>query len=99
MTDFPERLRLRDTKLHDDLGGAGQRIYTTAGQGYEKVNYVRGDLFESLADEHSRMRNVLIRIKGQCEIEMAGDRNSAFKYIAMLADSVLLRASEGQSDE
>ena len=46
MTDatWPERLRLRDTKLHDDIGGAGQRIFTTSGQGYEKKVYVRADV-------------------------------------------------------
>ena len=43
---FPERLRLRDTRLHDDMGGAGQRIYTTAGQGYQKQEYVRGDIVD-----------------------------------------------------
>ena len=43
---FPERLRLRDTRLHDDMGGAGQRIYTTAGQGYQKQEYVIGDIVD-----------------------------------------------------
>lgn len=43
-TIWPDRLWLRDTHLHDDMGGAGQRIYTTAGQGYEKCEYVRVDL-------------------------------------------------------
>lgn len=41
---WPDRLMIRDTRLHDDMGGAGQRIYTTAGQGYEKREYVRADL-------------------------------------------------------
>jgi len=41
---WPDRLKLRDTCLYDDLGGLGQRIYTTAGAGYEKVEYVRADL-------------------------------------------------------
>jgi len=43
---WPDTLSLRDTKLHDDLGGGGQRIYTTAGQGYERYEYVRRDLYE-----------------------------------------------------
>lgn len=43
-TNWPKRVNLRDTKLHDDLGGAGQRIFTTAGQGYEKRVYVRADV-------------------------------------------------------
>ena len=41
---WPERLMIRDTTLYDDIGGAGQRIYTTAGQGYEKREYVRADV-------------------------------------------------------
>lgn len=45
--EWPAVLLLRDTKLHDDLGGAGQRIYTTAGQGYKKVRYIRADLVEA----------------------------------------------------
>lgn len=45
---FPDTLRIRDTMLHDDLGGLGQRIYTTAGQGYKKQEYVRGDIVASL---------------------------------------------------
>lgn len=53
------------------------------------------DKIRRLRAENSRKENVLIRIKGQCETEMAGDRNSAFKYIAELADSVLSPASTG----
>lgn len=41
---YPDRLMIRDTMLHDDMGGLGQRIYTTAGQGYERVEYIRADL-------------------------------------------------------
>ena len=48
---WPERLKIRDTGLHDDLGGPGQRIYTTAGRGYERVEYVRADLYEALLAE------------------------------------------------
>ncbi len=52
---FPERLRIRDTGIHDDMGGAGQRIYTTAGQGYTKVEYVRADLLDALRAEVERL--------------------------------------------
>lgn len=52
---FPDRLRIRDTRLHDDMGGAGQRIYTTAGQGYTKVEYVRADLHAALRAEVERL--------------------------------------------
>ena len=48
---WPERLKIRDTGLHDDLGGPGQRIYTTAGRGYERVEYVRADLYTALLAE------------------------------------------------
>jgi hypothetical protein len=44
---FPDYLMIRDTLLHDDLGGCGQRIYTTAGAGYTKVKYIRSDLYEA----------------------------------------------------
>lgn len=38
---WPERLKIRDTGLYDDLTGG--RIYTTAGRGYERVEYQRVD--------------------------------------------------------
>lgn len=41
---WPDYLMIRDTGLHDDAGGLGQHIFTTAGAGYEKVKYVRADL-------------------------------------------------------
>lgn len=41
---WPETVMLRDTKLRDDHGGSGQRIYTTAGQGYPKARYIREDV-------------------------------------------------------
>lgn len=45
-SDWPEELMLRDTGIHDDQGGLGQRIFTTAGAGYKKVKYVRADLLQ-----------------------------------------------------
>ena len=42
--EWPAVLMIRDTKLHDDMGGGGQRIHTTAGRGYKKVRYIRADL-------------------------------------------------------
>lgn len=41
---WPDYLMIRDTGVHDDAGGLGQHIFTTAGAGYEKVKYVRADL-------------------------------------------------------
>ena len=53
---WPATLSIRDTQLFDDLGGAGQRIYTTAGQGYEKQEYIRGDLYETVVGQLERLR-------------------------------------------
>lgn len=47
---WPERLMIRDTGLYDDLGGGGQRIYTTAGRGYERCNYIRADVVLQMLD-------------------------------------------------
>lgn len=41
---WPAKLKIRDTGLFDDTGGSGQRIYTTAGFGYERIEYLRSDL-------------------------------------------------------
>jgi hypothetical protein len=43
-SEWPTYVMIRDTKLHDDLGGGGQRIFTTAGNGYEKRKYIRDDI-------------------------------------------------------
>ena len=56
---WPERLKIRDTGLHDDLGGPGQRIYTTAGRGYERVEYVRADLYAALLAERDTLQRQL----------------------------------------
>lgn len=53
---WPDRLKLRDTGLHDDMGGSGQRIYTTAGQGYAKEEYVRSDLLAAAEAERDGWR-------------------------------------------
>jgi hypothetical protein len=54
-TVWPTSLMIRDTGIYDDLGGAGQRIYTTAGQGYEKRKYGLYSDYEALAAEHKDM--------------------------------------------
>jgi hypothetical protein len=47
---WPDYVMLRDTGLHDDQGGLGQRIYTTAGAGYVKEKYVRAARSEPAAE-------------------------------------------------
>lgn len=61
---WPDRLRIRDTKLHDDRGGLGQPIYTTAGQGYEKREYVRADLYETLSRRVAELEGALQPLAG-----------------------------------
>lgn len=45
--EWPAVLQIRDTKLHDDIGGPGQRIHTTAGWGYKRIRYIRADLVKN----------------------------------------------------
>lgn len=51
---FPKSLKIRDTGLHDDLDGPGQRIYTTVGSGYFRAEYIRADLCKEPAKESSQ---------------------------------------------
>jgi hypothetical protein len=55
---WPDELMIRDTRLHDDMGGGGQRIYTTAGQGYEKRRYIRADLARQPAEPRAQPAEV-----------------------------------------
>lgn len=56
---WPDELMLRDTGIHDDLGGGGQRIYTTAGNGYPKVCYVRAAHLRALDASHRQLLEAL----------------------------------------
>ena len=40
MSVWPDKLMIRDTGIYEDCG---RRIHTTAGYGYEKVEYTRTD--------------------------------------------------------
>jgi len=84
MSNFPKTIRVRDTKWHDDLGGAGQRIYTTAGRGYEKQKYVRADCIEELEAENER----IVAESKQCH-----ETNDALvsEHIALKAENAKLR--------
>jgi hypothetical protein len=62
---WPETLLIRDTKIYDDLGGGGKRIYTTTGNGYERKEYTRSDIAQSrietleAADEIESLRELV----------------------------------------
>lgn len=77
---------IRDTTLHDDIGGAGQRIYTTAGQGYEKREYIRSDLAGPAApDEVVQLRNEVRRLQHLYEMASRGRREFQELLREMLA--------------
>ena len=61
---WPDVLMIRDTKLHDDLGGCGQRVYTTAGNGDVRQKYVRADLVEADREELARLRAMMVEANG-----------------------------------
>lgn len=49
MSGWPEKLSIRDTGLYDDMGGPGQRIFTTAGRGYEMHDYYSAEYVAALS--------------------------------------------------
>ena len=65
--EWPAFLNIRDTKLHDDMGGLGQHIYTTAGCGYKTMKYVRQDATNPLPAAE-RLAEVLEIIDGWMEL-------------------------------
>ena len=99
---WPDSLLIRDTGLHDDIGGAGMRIYTTAGQGYEKREYVRADLLEANAAEIARQRQAKENWMDQYETLRAENEKLAIEvsrlegvvYILNCRVNELRRASE-----
>jgi|JI10StandDraft_1071094.scaffolds.fasta_scaffold101188_8 hypothetical protein len=76
MSEWPEYLMIRDTALHDDAGGLGQRIYTTAGAGYEKKKYVRADKTEAT---EARYNELLLAVSNKYPGETRHE--TALRYI------------------
>lgn len=60
---WPDKLMIRDTGLFDDIGGGGQRIYTTAGRGYETKEYTRVGAAAIPATETDDMQMVHMHVK------------------------------------
>ena len=73
IVEYPEWVMLRDTMLHDDMGGLGQRIYTSAGSGYTKQKYIRADVVESL-------RQQLAECQAQRLLELESIRHFAWQH-------------------
>ena len=80
-SEFPMSLSLRDTGLYDDIGGLGQRIYTSSGQGYEKVRYVRADTADMLA---AALRELEEMLDGQEDIDAHGGPNDAMRMLMVI---------------
>ena len=68
--NFPDKIRVRDTGFYDDLGGMGQRILTTAGQGYEKITYVRED---RIIERIAFLENMLEEIESMLSGPLTGE--------------------------
>jgi hypothetical protein len=76
MTDAPENiwpdtLKIRDCKIYDDLGGSGKRIYTTAGNGYERKEYTRTDISQARYNKLERQAVNLTEAQMQWEARIA----------------------------
>lgn len=85
MSEMPHRLRLRDTGLHDDQGGMGQRIYTTAGFGYEKTEYLRASwVRERLETAIAGLREDLAQYRAKGFSEFARDVVTEIKTLQAL---------------
>jgi hypothetical protein len=68
--EMPEILNIRDTSLHDDMGGLGRRIYTTAGQGYDTTRYMREDI---AIDRQQRVTEVINEINDMLSGSLTGE--------------------------
>ena len=79
-TEWPERLRLRNTRLRDDLGGAGQRIFTTAGQGYEKKVYVRADVASEM--EEKAVMRFAVTLRHKWKVQGLDEMNAFLRDVA-----------------
>ena len=56
---MPDKVNLRDTSLLDDLGGSGRRIYTTAGNGYQRTEYTRTDIHQAALDRIAELEGAI----------------------------------------
>jgi hypothetical protein len=84
---WPDSLMIRDTQIHDDMGGLGQRIYTTAGAGYPKVKYVRADLVPEAGKQSAAGERVdLEQFRPAVECWVMLRRNALAEKIAFRLD-------------
>lgn len=95
---WPSVLRVRDTGLHDDMGGGGQRIYTTAGRGYETREYVLADA--PISDSAMPVKSPrMICYQSSCQYEAMREENKQLRArIAELQNAIeAVRTQIGKS--
>ena len=82
MDKWPERLSIRDTKIYDDLGGLGQRIFTTAGAAYEKHTYYSEEYVSAKQARIDALENDFAYHSELCTIQQAriGALEQQLKY-------------------
>ena len=82
MDKWPERLSIRDTKIYDDLGGLGQRIFTTAGAAYEKHTYYSEEYVSAKQARIEALENDFAYHSELCTIQQAriGALEQQLKY-------------------
>lgn len=78
---WPQYVMLRDTELHDDMGGLGQRIYTTAGAGYHKEKYVHASVVAALQGEVSRLREAATVLRNNFRCVLSVNCNCDEEFI------------------
>ena len=95
IVEYPEWVMLRDTMLHDDMGGLGQRIYTSAGSGYTKQKYIRADVVEALRQQLAVAAKTCAEMLSEQDYEYNRKTNAIIERHAkqLAEDDRLLRAS------
>lgn len=95
---WPDSLMIRDTLIHDDSGGSGRRIYTTAGNGYERTKYVHERLYTAQQETIAALVEALeVMVQEAVELAESGDAGfwDAEEIPSMIASrAALARAKE-----
>jgi chromosome segregation ATPase len=86
IVEYPEWVMLRDTMLHDDMGGLGQRIYTSSGSGYTKQKYIRADVVEALHQQLAIKDDALRDAKATVETWLVDNKEKFEELEQQLAE-------------
>lgn len=105
--EFPAELFLREINMYEALSDSKQRIYTTAGQEYQKVKYIRADLVKTVQDPNEACYiQAVNKTVGNC---MSWWRDQGKGYTTVLTEAaeysykeasrILARMQENRSSE